>query len=292
MRNFKFLFILMMCATAHAVVAQQDPNFTLYNFNMNVINPAFAGTNGFKEISLGHRSQWIGVENGPNTQIANFTSPLRNNLGIGVSLVRNKVFVLQESDVTVDISYKLKLSYEHDLYFGVKTGASFININLSSILSSGSDPLFTENRSYSNTQFGAGFYLKHEKYYVSISSPNILKGKRYIKNGNAPNAVVDNLHMYYGMGYRFDLTDRVSISPGIMYRSTKGATSSTDINATLSVKNVQVGANYRVDDMYSIFTVFNIIDNVKFGAAYDISANELNDFNKNGSMEVLIKYQF
>ena len=32
--------------------AQQDPNFTLYNFNMNIINPAYAGTKDSPELNL------------------------------------------------------------------------------------------------------------------------------------------------------------------------------------------------------------------------------------------------
>jgi hypothetical protein len=77
-----------------------------------------------------------------------------------------------------------------------------------------------------------------------------------------------------------------------MHRSTEGAPSSTDINATVDYNNIQAGMNYRVDEMYSIFTMFNIVENIQFGAAYDFTTSKINQVNDNGSMEVMIKFQF
>jgi type IX secretion system PorP/SprF family membrane protein len=292
MKNFKYIFLLIAICVVQKSTAQQDPNFTLYNFNMNVINPAFAGSTGVKQINLGYRSQWIGVSDAPNTQVINYTTPLKHGLGLGVSLVRDQVFVLQETDLTVDLSYKLQLSETHDLFFGVKTGASIVNIDLNKAGASENDPLFNSNQIFTNAQFGAGAYLRHQNYYVSISSPNFLTGKRYIKQGNAPKAAVDNLHMYYGAGYHFKMNENVKITSAFMHRSTEGAPSSTDINATVDYNNIQAGMNYRVDEMYSIFTLFNIMDNVRFGAAYDFTTSKINQVNNNGSIEMLIRYQF
>jgi len=292
MKNLKYIFILIAICVVQKSTAQQDPNFTLYNFNMNIINPAFAGSTDAKQISLGYRSQWIGISNAPNTQAINYTTPLKNGLGLGISLVRDQVFVLQETDITVDLSYKLQLSETHDLFFGVKTGASIVNINLNNAGARGSDPLFARNQSFINTQFGAGAYLKHQNYYLSISSPNFLNGTRYLKQGNAPRAAVDNLHMYYGAGYHFTINENVKITPAFMHRSTQGAPSSTDISAMVDYNNIQAGMNYRVDEMYSVFTLFEIMDNVRFGAAYDFTTSNINQVNNNGSIEMLIRYQF
>jgi type IX secretion system PorP/SprF family membrane protein len=292
MKNFKYIFLLIAVCVVQKSTAQQDPNFTLYNFNLNVINPAFAGSTEVKQINLGSRSQWLGVSDAPNTQVINYTMPLKHGLGLGVSLVRDQVFVLQETDLTIDLSYKLQLSETHDLFFGVKTGTSIVNIDLNKAGASENDPLFTSNQIFVNSQFGAGVYLRHQNYYVSISSPNFLTGKRYVKQGNAPKAAVDNLHMYYGVGYHFKINESVKITPAFMHRSTEGAPSSSDINATVDYNNIQAGMNYRVDEMYSIFTLFNIMDNLRFGAAYDFTTSKINQVNNNGSIEMLIQYQF
>lgn len=292
MKNLKYIFILIGVCFAQKSTAQQDPNFTLYNFNMNLINPAFAGSIDAKQVSFGYRSQWIGISDAPNTQAFNYSTPIKNGLGIGISLVRDQVFVLQETDLTVDISYKLQLSETHDLFFGVKTGASFINIDLNKAGANGNDPLFASNQSFTNMQFGTGVYLRHKNYYISISSPNFLNGKRYVKQGNAPKAAVDNLHMYYGAGYHFKVNENVKITPAFMYRNTQGAPSSTDLSVTIDYNNIQAGMNYRLNEMYSIFTLFDVINNVRFGVAYDFTTSKINKVNNNGSIEMLIRYQF
>jgi len=98
--------------------------------------------------------------------------------------------------------------------------------------------------------------------------------------------------MYYGFGYYFDITDTFTLSPGIMYRSTEGAPASTDLNLTADYNSIQAGVNYRVGEMYSLFTMFNIFENIKFGMAYDFIASELNQVNDNGSMEIMLKFKF
>ena len=292
MKNFKYIILFISIITFQISTAQQDPNFTLYNFNMSIINPAYSGSNEFKQLNLGYRSQWIGVADAPNTQVLTYTTPLKNNLGFGISIVRDQVFVLQETDITVDVSYKLKVAETYDVYFGLKGGGSIINIDLTRANNGGNDPLFGQNQSFINAQFGAGALLKHEDFYISISTPNFLNGRRYVKQGNAPNAAVDKLHMYYGGGYYYDVSEELTLSPAIMIRSTSGAPTSTDVNLTADYNNIKAGVNYRVGEMYSVFGMFNIFDNLRFGMAYDFIASDLNQINDNGSMEMMIRYQF
>ena len=291
MKKIVIAAMLLTLGVVQQGFSQQDPNFTLYNFNFNVINPATAGMGDLQSLSIGYRSQWIGLSDAPNTQVFNFTKPLKKGLGLGVSIVSDQVFVLQERDITVDLSYQLQLSETHDLYFGIKTGGSFVNIDLTKA-GAVNDPLFSENQNFFNAQFGAGLYLSHEKYYVSISTPNFLNGTRYVKQGNAPRAAVDNLHMYYGAGYHFTLSNSVRLTPAIMHRSTQGAPSSTDINATIAYAKIEAGMNYRINEQYSVFTLFNIVNNVRFGAAYDFTTSKVNQVNDNGSLELLLRYQF
>ena len=90
--------------------AQQDPNFTLYNFNMNIINPAFAGIKDSPELNLVYRSQFLGIDDAPRTISMAYSKNVGKNLGIGISLINDKVFILKQTDVAVDISYKIQMS--------------------------------------------------------------------------------------------------------------------------------------------------------------------------------------
>jgi type IX secretion system PorP/SprF family membrane protein len=295
MKKLKFILVLLFFCSVNSMTAQQDPNFTLYNFNMNLINPAYAGSTETKEINLGHRSQWVGISEAPKTQLFSYTTPLKRKLGLAVSFVRDQVFVVQETDIAIDLSYNLKISETYNLFFGIKAGGSFINIDLNRAGAPEGDPLFDENQSFLNPQFGAGAYLKHADFYISISSPNLLNGNRYPKQEvtpGTPRAAIDNLNMYYGAGYHIRVNENVQITPAVMYRSTEGAPSSIDLNATVKHNQIEAGINYRIGEMYSIFTLFNVTDTIKLGAAYDFTISKLNEINDNGSIEILIKYQF
>lgn len=273
--------------------AQQDPNFTLYNFNMNIINPAFAGASENPELNLVYRSQYLGIDDGPRTAALTYSAGLGSNLGIAVSLINDRVFVLNETDVAVDISYKIQTSDNTDIYFGLKAGGGFVNIDLTKSNAPGNDPLFTENQSFFNPHIGAGLNIQNEKFNISISTPNFLNGKRYEKQGNAPSAAIENMHFYIGGSYNFNLSDKLLLTPRFMMRTVEGAPTSYDVGSSIEInKKIIAGANYRVEEMVSIYCLANVIDNLKLGVAYDMVTTDINLVNDNGSLEFILKYQF
>ena len=76
---------------------------------MNVINPAYAGADAANMFSFTSRSQWASVQDAPNTLAFAFSSARENNVGLGISLVSDKVFIEQQTFAYVDFSYKLQM---------------------------------------------------------------------------------------------------------------------------------------------------------------------------------------
>ncbi len=288
----RFSIVIALLITTN-ILAQQDPNFTLYNFNKNIINPAFAGANENAEITLSHRSQWLGIDNAPSTQLLAFTTPLKNNLGLGVSVIKDQVFILSQTDLAADISYKLKVSETQNLFFGLKAGGGFVDINLNNAGAPETDPLFTQNQSFFNPHLGAGVSLVHNKYYVTLSTPNFLSGDRYEKEINTPRAAVDNLSLYLGGGYHFALTDNIELHPALMMRYLQGVPTSYDISSTLSVdQKYSLGFNYRVDEMISVYGFLQLIKKLKLGISYDATISLPTRVGDDNSIEMILKYQF
>ena len=58
----KIYIILIVCLFAFNANAQQDPQYTQYMYNMNVINPAYAGTTEGLAVGVLYRSQWAGLD--------------------------------------------------------------------------------------------------------------------------------------------------------------------------------------------------------------------------------------
>jgi type IX secretion system PorP/SprF family membrane protein len=273
--------------------AQQDPNFTLYNFNMNIINPAFAGIKQSPELNLVYRSQYLGIDDSPRTISMAYSKAMGNNIGLGISVINDRVFILDQTDITLDISYKLKVFEGTNIYFGIKAGGGFTNIDLTRSNARGNDLLFSENQSFFNPHVGAGINIANGNFYISISTPNFLKGERYEKEGNTPVAGINNSHFYLGAGYHIGLNDNLTLTPRFMMRTVAGAPTSYDAGASLEISDkYAIGANARIEETTSIYGLIRVIKKLKLGFAYDISNADINAVNDNGSLEFILKYQF
>ena len=287
---FTITFALLITNKA---AAQQDPNFTLYNFNMNIINPAFAGIKESPELNLVYRSQYLGIDDSPRTISMAYSKAMGNNIGLGISVINDRVFILDQTDIALDISYKLKVSEGTNIYFGIKAGGGFTNIDLTRSNAPGNDLLFSQNQSFFNPHVGAGINIANDNFYISISTPNFLKGERYEKQGNTPVAAINNSHFYLGGGYHIGLNDNLTLTPRFMMRTVAGAPTSYDAGASLDISDkFTVGANARIDETTSLYGLIRVIEKLKLGFAYDISNADINAVNDNGSLEFILKYQF
>ncbi|MBL4746632.1 MAG: type IX secretion system membrane protein PorP/SprF [Flavobacteriaceae bacterium] len=292
MKNSIIISAFLLLIMSSQIQAQQDPYYMLYKYNMNIVNPAYAGSSNFSELSTGFRMQWVGVEDAPKTQFLSYSAPLKRNLGIGLSVVNDEVFVLKETDITLDLSYHIKLNEDYLLYFGLKGGGSFITIDLTRA-NVQNDPLFTENQSFFNPTMGAGLYLKNEKFYLTLSTPNFLSGERYEKEGNVPVAATDELHLYVGGGYNLELTEKITFMPSIMMRYIDGVENAYDLAGTFDFnQKVQAGINVRLNEAIAIFAMTKVIDQMQFGVAYEKSTEQSRDYTGTGTFEALLRFRF
>ena len=76
----KKLYIIFVFLLTYQMQAQQDPQYTQYMYNMNIVNPAYAGS--FEGIAIGglFRSQWVGLEGAPNTGTIALHAPGRGRV--------------------------------------------------------------------------------------------------------------------------------------------------------------------------------------------------------------------
>ncbi len=102
-KNTLRIVVLLLFAT---VYAQQEPNYSLYRYSMNVINPAYAGADGNTSITANLRSQWINVQDAPETQSFFFATPLGKRVGIGISVVSDQTFIEKQTSYNIDFSYQ------------------------------------------------------------------------------------------------------------------------------------------------------------------------------------------
>ena len=67
MKKITIFLILGFLLFYTDISAQQDPQYTQYMYNMNVVNPAYAGSRGTLSLGLLARTQWTNVQGAPKT---------------------------------------------------------------------------------------------------------------------------------------------------------------------------------------------------------------------------------
>ena len=230
----KKLTIIAVLLLALQTYGQQDPQYTQYMYNMNIINPAYAGSRENLSFGLLYRNQWTAIDGGPETGTFFGHSPIGNNLGLGLSVIADQIGPVKETNTYVDVSYTLKLGGAHRLAFGVKAGATFHDINLTSSNVSvidQNDPFFGIGINETTPNFGAGFFYYTDNYYLSLSVPNFLSSVHLDANGNKIGS--ETQHYFLTGGYVFNLSPNTELKPSFMLKSAFDAPSSFDINFDL-----------------------------------------------------------
>ncbi|MDO5968501.1 type IX secretion system membrane protein PorP/SprF [Flavivirga aquimarina] len=291
MKKIKLYCFIVISMSYIQVRAQQDVTYTLYNYNMNVINPAYAGVGETPEFTSNFRSQWAGLEGGPEIQSFSAGVPINEKIGLGFSIVNSSVFVLKEIDVTIDFSYKVPVTETLDLFLGIKAlGGSLVQVDLTRA-GVENDPLFTENISEFNPNIGIGAYLRGGNFYVNVSAPAILKTNRYEKESGIATEATDKLHFYAGAGYHFSLKNDMIFTPSVLTRMVSGVPLSMDISGTLNMNNtLEFGISHRLKESISGLVFFKITDSVRAGYAYDSSITAVKNYGR-GNHEVILKFR-
>ena len=286
-----FSIFLLLLATK-LIYAQQDPQYTQYMYNMNVLNPAYAGS--FEGISIGalYRSQWVGLDGAPSTGTFNVHLPIEKNVGIGFSIIKDEIGPVRETNAYVDFSYTLKLGQEHKFALGIKAGTTFHNIGIwegqIDIIDAG-DPFFAENINEVSPNIGIGayFYLPN-KYYVSVSIPNMLNSIHLDAAGNKIGS--ETQHFFTAAGYVFNISENFKLKPHVMVKLAFDAPLSFDINTNVFMYDlVEIGFGYRLDDSFSGMINFILTPRLRIGYSYDNIRSNLNIVT-NSSHEVFINF--
>ena len=274
--------------------AQQDPQYTQYMYNMNVVNPAYAGSRGTLSLGLLARSQWTSVDGSPKTFTFDAHAPLGKKVGVGLSVVADEIGPAKEQNIYADVSYTLTTSDEGRLAFGLKGGVTLLNVNLLDVVlpqtGSAGDPVFDENINDTFPNFGAGVYYYTNKWYAGFSVPNILKSEHMDKD-NINTKAAEEVHYFLTGGYVFDLSSTLKFKPSLMFKGVTGAPVSIDINANfLLYDRFELGASYRIEDAVSLLFNFGVTPDFRIGYAYDYTISEFSNSQTGGSHEIILLY--
>jgi type IX secretion system PorP/SprF family membrane protein len=273
-----YLGLLLALGFFSGVSAQQDPHYTQYMYNMSVMNPAYAGSKENLSMGLLHRRQWIELEDAPTTSTLFGHSPVGKNVGLGLSVVSDKIGPVEENNVYGDFSYTLKLGGEHKLALGLKAGLTLHNVALNSRIASTlpdpTDGVFGADVSNSYFNFGTGAFYYTNKYYLGLSVPNMMRSKHLDFDGRSYGS--ETSHYFFTGGYVFDINENVKVKPFFMAKSSFEAPASLDVSTNFMFRDkFEIGGTYRLDDSFGAMVNYAITPSLKIGYAYDHIVSDL-----------------
>ena len=284
MRITSIVLLLVLSLISVEGYGQQDPQYTQYMYNMNIVNPAYAGSRGTLSIGLLGRTQWVGIDGAPKTATLSVHAPVGRSLAAGFTAISDSYGPVQEQNIYADISYTISTSEEGRLAFGLKGGITLFDVGLlSAVLPQtlpGVDPLFSDNINELFPNFGAGAYYYNERFYVGLSVPNILETKHLEKQSGSITRAAEETHYFVSAGYVFYLSENLKFKPSTMVKGVSGSPLSIDVSANFLMNDrLELGLNYRLDDSIGALVNFGVTPSLRIGYAYDYTTTNLGNFN-------------
>ena len=289
--KFKILhIILIIIALVSNIKAQQQTLQSFYMFDNIYINPAIAGTTDKFNVNLTVRTQWVGIDNFPKTQILSSNKSIGANkeMGVGAILYNDMVGFERRTGISGVYSYKIKIGEKYKLSFGILMSAFQYSVNEGEYnIVDENDPSFTTNReSIFIPDANAGVYFYSKKYYVGYSATQLFKNS--IKIDEASTDVKMVRHHYLLVGYNFNFGDNIKLEASTITRFFEVFNTQTEFTARIIYKNTYwFGLSSRGLNSVVVMAGFNY-KKYSFGYAYDFMFSSLPNANSN-SHEIFLR---
>lgn len=318
MKKITILLAITLMILPAAIKAQQVPLYSQYMMNKYLINPAFAGSEGYTSYNLTARQQWMGFGDTktPSTQaLAAQTRVLQTSylsksrlirsssrkkpsgrVGLGGYVFNDRNGVINRTGLQATYAYHIPLG-DGQLSFGASGSIYQFKIDDDELILPDDelgipDPLIDGRR---NTMFipdaSAGMYYMYRNFYAGFSATNLFQS--VLKFGSDESySNYKLLRNYYFMGgYRIQLDDEFSLEPSLLLHSSENFNMQADINVKAYYKNdYWLGMSYRTGS--ALISMVGVkVGKLYFGYAYDYSFREIQNLSY-GSHEIMLGLRF
>jgi len=281
---------ILIVLTTYLSFGQQDPQFTNYMFNTMSVNSAYAGNRGHLTFTGLLREQWAGIDGAPRTQTFSVDSPVGKKVGLGLSVINDRIGPADEFYADINFSYTIDLNENRRLSFGVKGGGRTLSLDWSRGTTQNQDATFQKNiKNEFLPSVGAGLYLHSDKSYIGLSVPNFFTDKHY--DDVKESVAAERLHFFLIGGLIFDLGERTKFKPAVLVKHVVGAPLIFDVSANFMLyENLRLGVAYRWDDSVSGLIGFQVTPKILFGYSYDYTTTALQKYNS-GTHELMLRFE-
>ena len=282
----------LLLLNAGVALSQQIPNFSLYNNNHYILNPAATGINDKFPVSASFRKIWLGVDHSPSVQYLSGNLLVTDHMGVGMKISNFQAGPLRKTGLEASYSYHLQFNDGITrLAFGLSILVYQFNQNKSDMLVQDiDDEVFLGDENMVVPDAGIGTYLYGKSYFVGLSVPQLFQRNIDLKS----DAIIQQKqvrHYYLHGGYTFNVATDFTLQPSLLLKFVESGIFQTDISSLVTYKEmVDFGLSYRTGEALSFQIGYKTPD-LYIGYAYDLVLSGMKG-NTSGSHEILFTYSF
>ncbi|MFK7809188.1 MAG: type IX secretion system membrane protein PorP/SprF [Saprospiraceae bacterium] len=318
------LVCCLVVGLSYMAKAQQDPMYTKYMFNSLVYNPAFAGSPEYLSVRALYRNQWWGIDGGPVTQSFSIHSPFKERVGLGFSMVNDKVGATGSTDMTGVYAYRIPFA-GGKISLGVQASGTNFRTDWSRLKYKDprpDDPSFDNDQNRWMFNVGTGAFYYTPKYYVGVSVPKLIENDLNDGAGISEDQRTASTYRHYfiAAGAAWPIKgSAIYFKPSILIKSVGlfsafrntatqlnpvGAPTEVDIDAGfLFYEALWIGASFRTAtsprelggnssfDSVDLWASYYLQNGLRIGVSYDYTISKLRT-HVDGSFEVMVGYDF
>lgn len=303
MRYLKnILSAIVLSFISGATFAQTVPMYSQYIMNGFLVNPSFAGRDGYTTVNLTVREQWVGMAGAPSTYAASFqTRMLKNSfiskstsvrkkivrptkggkVGLGGYIFNDNNAVFHRTGLQLAYAYHIQMGrtdgVPNDLSFGLALTAYQLAVNIDGLIYDKSDPVLT---SYDRTifvpdfNFGASFTTT--KYYVGFAMTNLFRGSLIFADTSSINRS-ELGNFYLTGGIKIPLAVDWILEPSAFIKASDMLLKSAQMDLTARVyykEDYWAGISYRTND--ALIALLGVkYDRFYFAYAFDFTLTDI-----------------
>jgi type IX secretion system PorP/SprF family membrane protein len=298
----KFLSLAALSMIFGIASAQQVPMYSQYIMNGFLVNPSFAGRDGYTTVTLTTREQWVGLNYSPATYAASFqTRILKNSYISKATSVRKKLVrptkggkvglggyifsdyngIMRRTGFEAAYAYHISMGqtggYPNNLAFGLALSVYQFAIDTKNQLLYTVDP-YLDNYAKSvvipDFNFGASYTTA--KYYAGFAMTNILRGSLlFADTSNTKRTELGNFYLTGGM--KIPLNNQFTLEPSAFIKSSDMFLKSVQMDLTARVyfkEDYWAGISYRTND--AIIAMLGLkYDRFYFAYAVDFTLTQI-----------------
>ena len=294
-RQFTILTCMMFIVSL-STLAQNQYHMSQFMLHQPFINPAAQGSYSNLNGALFYKTQWTNFVGAPEIAGFNINTPLGKTQknAIGLTLVKDKVGVNNNYDVSGNYSYHVKTGEKSFLSLGLGASIMMMQSNLGNVHTiMTDDPVFSGNtRVFFMPNFKLGAYYFADNFYVGLATPNLLKNRITFGSELESSTEFDskNIHLYFHSGYQFFINETVDLMTSVLVKHVSGAPIQFGLNAqAVYKKKIGVGGAFRSSQEVSLLLNYQLIPELKLGYAYDLNFGIIGNYST-GTHEVMLIY--